>query len=202
MWFYDDSSLLRLLTAVYTPLLRCAAVSDVRNFASGLRIKQMGSCSQAGFPNATAYSASVVMDEYYGYRCPLRASPCGVCPSPTPGRQHPTRNRAGNRNLCLASVKPGWPLQFPAMENPFLRDCVHLLHAVYLQALSEPLNEAELKKGLEDLLEFLAVDGRTNANCWSVDVFFAESRMGAGLGGMTTSRGLPRCSCDDGRSVA
>ena len=51
-----------------------------------------------------------------------------------------------------------------------------LLHAVYLQALSEPLNEAELKKGLEDLLEFLAVDGRTNANCWAVDVFFALSQ--------------------------
>jgi hypothetical protein len=51
-----------------------------------------------------------------------------------------------------------------------------LLHAVYLQALSEPLNGAELKKSLEDLLEFLAGDGRTNANCWAVDAFFALSK--------------------------
>jgi hypothetical protein len=48
-----------------------------------------------------------------------------------------------------------------------------LLQAVYLQVLSEPLNERELKKSLENLLEFLAGDGRTNANCWAVDLFFA-----------------------------
>ena len=51
-----------------------------------------------------------------------------------------------------------------------------LLEAVYLQVLSEPLIEAELKKSLEDLLEFLAADGRTNANCWAVDLFFALSQ--------------------------
>jgi hypothetical protein len=48
-----------------------------------------------------------------------------------------------------------------------------LLQAVYLQVLSEPLNEAEFKKSLENLLEYLAGDGRTNANCWAVDLFFA-----------------------------
>jgi hypothetical protein len=51
-----------------------------------------------------------------------------------------------------------------------------LLHAVYFHVLSEPLSEAEFKKSLEGLLEFLAGDGRTNANCWAVDLFFALSQ--------------------------
>lgn len=49
-----------------------------------------------------------------------------------------------------------------------------LLQAVYLRSLSEPLNPGEFKKSLEDLLEFLIADGRTNANCWAVDLFFAN----------------------------
>jgi hypothetical protein len=39
-----------------------------------------------------------------------------------------------------------------------------LLQAVYFRVLSEPVSQAELKKSLENLLEFLAGDGRTNAN--------------------------------------
>jgi hypothetical protein len=42
----NDSTLPRLLMAVYTPLLRCATASDVCNFACGLRTKQTGSCCQ------------------------------------------------------------------------------------------------------------------------------------------------------------
>ena len=42
----EDSILPRLLTTVYTPLLRCATASDVCNFACGLRTKQTGSCCQ------------------------------------------------------------------------------------------------------------------------------------------------------------
>jgi hypothetical protein len=48
-----------------------------------------------------------------------------------------------------------------------------LLQAVYQQVLLEPLSTVGLKTSLEDLLEFLAVGGRTNANCWAVDRFFA-----------------------------
>jgi hypothetical protein len=51
-----------------------------------------------------------------------------------------------------------------------------LLQAVYFRVLSEPVSQAELKKSLENLLEFLAGDGRTNANCWAVDLFFALSQ--------------------------
>ena len=38
----DDSNLPRLLTDVYTPLLRCATASDVGNFARGLKISERG----------------------------------------------------------------------------------------------------------------------------------------------------------------
>jgi len=51
-----------------------------------------------------------------------------------------------------------------------------LLQAVYRQVLSKPLNSFELKKSLEALLEFLVGDGRTNANCWAVDLFFCLDR--------------------------
>ena len=40
----NDSTLPRLLTTVYTPLLRCATASDPCNLACGLRTKQTGSC--------------------------------------------------------------------------------------------------------------------------------------------------------------
>ncbi len=69
--------------------------------------------------------------------------------------------------MAVAVSRDGEP------ASPRLRP---LLHAVYLQALSEPLNEVELKRSLEDLLEFLVGDGRTNANCWAADVFFALSQ--------------------------
>jgi hypothetical protein len=51
-----------------------------------------------------------------------------------------------------------------------------LLRAVYTQSLSEPLNALGLKKSLEDLLMFLAGEGRTNANCWAVDLFFSSNQ--------------------------
>jgi len=50
-----------------------------------------------------------------------------------------------------------------------------LLEAVYLQSLSKPLNPREFKVSLENLLGFLSEEGRTNANCWAVDLFFARA---------------------------
>jgi len=50
-----------------------------------------------------------------------------------------------------------------------------LLQNVYLSVLSNPPDLCRLKKKLEELLEFLAGEGRTNANCWAVDLFFALS---------------------------
>jgi hypothetical protein len=57
--------------------------------------------------------------------------------------------------------------------SPTLRS---LLQGVYVQSLSQPLNPVEFKKSLEDLLQFLTGVGRTNANCWAVDLFFALSQ--------------------------
>ena len=56
------------------------------------------------------------------------------------------------------------------LASPRLRA---LLQPVYRRALSEPLDKAGLKESLEELLEFLAGEGRTNANCWAADLFFA-----------------------------
>ena len=50
-----------------------------------------------------------------------------------------------------------------------------LLQAAYVQSLSQPLNLSELENGLEDLLTLLVGDGRTNANCCAVGLFFALS---------------------------
>jgi hypothetical protein len=50
-----------------------------------------------------------------------------------------------------------------------------LLQNLYLSVLSNPPDLCRLKKKLEELLEFLASEGRTNANCWAVDLFFALS---------------------------
>jgi hypothetical protein len=51
-----------------------------------------------------------------------------------------------------------------------------LLKSAYLQSLARPLDRASFKRSLKDLLKFLATEGRTNANCWAVDLFFANSQ--------------------------
>ena len=49
-----------------------------------------------------------------------------------------------------------------------------LLESVYSDCLSEPLDLTTLRHSLERLLEFLSGDGRTSANCWAADLFFAD----------------------------
>jgi hypothetical protein len=51
-----------------------------------------------------------------------------------------------------------------------------LLEAVYQQVLAEPIDLATLKKSLVELLTFMGGEGRSNANCWAADLFFAHSR--------------------------
>jgi len=50
-----------------------------------------------------------------------------------------------------------------------------LLRVIYEQFQSRPLHLGALKTNLQALLAFLATDGRTSANCWAVDLFFAHS---------------------------
>jgi len=47
-----------------------------------------------------------------------------------------------------------------------------LLRQVYIDVLAQPADLAALRTSLAALLEYLSADGRTNANCWAVDLFF------------------------------
>jgi hypothetical protein len=59
--------------------------------------------------------------------------------------------------------------------EPASPDLRPLLERVYVDILTIPTDLVALKKSLEELLEFLAGRGRTNANCWAVDLFFCLS---------------------------
>ena len=50
-----------------------------------------------------------------------------------------------------------------------------LLRQVYHDVLAVPLDLPTLKDSLTGLLEYLSGAGRTNANCWAVDLFFCLS---------------------------
>jgi hypothetical protein len=50
-----------------------------------------------------------------------------------------------------------------------------LLRQVYFDVLAQPPNSPALKASLSGLLEYLRTKGRTNANCWAVDLFFCLS---------------------------
>jgi hypothetical protein len=50
-----------------------------------------------------------------------------------------------------------------------------LLRQVYSDVLASPTNLSALKASLTTLLEYLNERGRTNANCWAVDMFFCLS---------------------------
>ena len=50
-----------------------------------------------------------------------------------------------------------------------------LLRRVYSDVLSTVGDLRALKEGLVALLEYLIGPGRTNANCWAVDMFFCLS---------------------------
>ena len=50
-----------------------------------------------------------------------------------------------------------------------------LLEKLYSSVLSVPPDLVALKHGLQQLLEFLGGEGRTNANCWAADMFFCLS---------------------------
>ena len=51
-----------------------------------------------------------------------------------------------------------------------------LLSDTYREILAYPKDYVALKAVLLNLLAFLAGEGRTNANCWAVDLFFALSQ--------------------------
>lgn len=68
-----------------------------------------------------------------------------------------------------------------------------LLRQVYSDVLAAPLDLFELKKSLTALLEYLSGQGRTNANCWAVNMFFCLSE---GWERDWTEQNLPDDFCD------
>jgi len=50
-----------------------------------------------------------------------------------------------------------------------------LLRRVVSEVLAAPADLPALKESLTALLEYLGGQGRTNANCWAVDMFFCLS---------------------------
>jgi hypothetical protein len=65
----------------------------------------------------------------------------------------------------VAKTRDGEPV-FPELKP--------LLRRVYEDVLTNPVNLSALKDGLVELLEYLAGEGRTNANCWAADLFFCS----------------------------
>jgi hypothetical protein len=64
---------------------------------------------------------------------------------------------------AVAQMKDG------ELISPELRP---LLRHVYSDVLATPPDLSALKASLTELLEYLSKRGRTNANCWAVDMFF------------------------------
>src|SRR5579871_5820997 len=54
-------------------------------------------------------------------------------------------------------------------------DLKPLLQHVYAAVLSQPTDLTGLRNSLEALLDYLCGAGRTNANCWAVDLFFSNA---------------------------
>ena len=67
---------------------------------------------------------------------------------------------------AVAQMKDG------ELISPELRP---LLRHVYSDVLATPPDLSALKASLTELLEYLSKRGRTNANCWAVDMFFCLS---------------------------
>jgi hypothetical protein len=58
--------------------------------------------------------------------------------------------------------------------EPVSSELQPLLHRVYDHVLTSPANLQGLKQNLIDLLRYLSTEGRTNSNCWAVDLFFCS----------------------------
>lgn len=78
-------------------------------------------------------------------------------------------------NLGMAGFDDAWSAVAGLRHGKVSPELHPLLRQVYFAVLSEPVNLAALKNSLEALLEYLNGVGRTNANCWAVDLFFSTS---------------------------
>lgn len=75
----------------------------------------------------------------------------------------------------MASFHHAWlAVSGPRNGEPVSDKLRPLLETVYQQVLAEPVDLAALKQSLVKLLTFLSGEGRSNANCWATDLFFAD----------------------------
>ena len=63
----------------------------------------------------------------------------------------------------------------PRDGEPVSPELQALLREVYFGVLATPPDLCALKERLAALLQYLSGEGRTNANCWAVDMFFCLS---------------------------
>ena len=76
----------------------------------------------------------------------------------------------------MASFNDAWAaVDHPKDGEPVSPELQPLLRRVYSEVLAAPADLYALKESLTDLLEYLSGQGRTNANCWAVDMFFCLS---------------------------
>jgi hypothetical protein len=76
----------------------------------------------------------------------------------------------------MASFDEAWAaVDHPRDEEPVSPELQPLLRSVYSVVLAKPADLSALKESLTALLEYLNSQGRTNANCWAVDMFFCLS---------------------------
>jgi hypothetical protein len=76
----------------------------------------------------------------------------------------------------MAGFDDAWAaVNQPRDGEPVSPELQPLLRRVYSEVLAAPSDLPALKQGLTSLLEYLSGQGRTNANCWAVDMFFCLS---------------------------
>lgn len=76
----------------------------------------------------------------------------------------------------MAGFNEAWAaVALPRDGESVSPDLEPLLRQVYSDVLAAPVNLPALKESLTALLEYLSGRGRTNANCWAVDMFFCSS---------------------------
>jgi hypothetical protein len=76
----------------------------------------------------------------------------------------------------MAGFDAAWSTVNHAKDGEPVSSELHpLLRQIYSDVVATPADLPALKNGLTHLLEYLSGAGKTNANCWAVDLFFCLS---------------------------
>jgi hypothetical protein len=76
----------------------------------------------------------------------------------------------------MAGFEAAWAAVDHAKDGePVSPELRPLLRQVYSDVLVEPTDLPALKESLARFFQYLSAAGRTNANCWAVDLFFCSS---------------------------